>query len=38
VIQGAGGGRPSNYERHHHVGEYDDVSERNDREGFVDFQ
>ena len=37
MIQGAGGGRPSDYERHHHVRENDDVPEGNDWECLVDF-
>ncbi len=29
--------RPSDHERHHHVRKNDDVAERNDRKGFVEF-
>ena len=28
---------PADHERHHHVGEYDDVPERNDGQCLVDF-
>jgi hypothetical protein len=37
VLERAGGGRPSDHERHHHVGEDHDVPERDDRERFVQF-
>jgi hypothetical protein len=38
MFERARGARPSDHERHHHVGEHDDVPQRDDREGFVDFQ
>ena len=38
VLERARRGRPSDDERHHHVREDDDVPQRDDREGFVDFQ
>ena len=38
VLERPGRRRPSDDERHHHVREDDDVPERDDREGFVDFQ
>ena len=37
VIERTRRGRPSDYERHHHVRENDDVPEGNDRECLVDF-
>src|SRR5256885_6342849 len=37
VLERARGRRPSNYERHHHVRENDDVPERDDGEGLVNF-
>ena len=38
VLERARRRRPSDDERHHHVREHDDVPQRDDREGFVDFQ
>ena len=38
VLERARRARPSDDERHHHVREHDDVPQRNDRQGFVDFQ
>jgi len=38
MLEGAGGARPADHERHHHVREDDDVAQRDDREGFVHFQ
>ena len=37
VLEGAGRGGPSDYERHHHVREDDDVPERDDRQSLVKF-
>ena len=37
VLERPRGRRPSNHERHHHVGEYDDVPEGNDGQCLVDF-
>ena len=38
VLERARRRRPSDDERHHHVREDDDVPQRDDRQGFVDFQ
>ena len=38
VLERARRGRPSDDERHHHVRKDDDVAQRDDREGLVDFQ
>ena len=37
VLERAGRGGPSDDERHHHVREHDDVPQRDDRQGLVDF-
>ena len=37
MFERARGRRPSDYERHHHVGENDDVPQRDYGEGLVDF-
>jgi hypothetical protein len=37
MLEGAGRRGPSDYERHHHVGEDHDVPERDDRQRLVQF-